>query len=350
MARGGRAGRGAIMRVMRLNWRSGPGATDPAEPWLYGVDEGAGEVLALLDPSVDAPPDAEGVGVGRWRLARYELRDDPGLRDALEHRPEAEELPEEIKLVLGAVLGKSPTSVRSIGCGEVLELVGDQASEWVAEGTERAIRRLLAMIRVGEREEMLVSGSELVELGQRIELLRDLLDDWVQCGGRFGYLRRLVSAINDRRAGLLDAMDEQPTSLQEWARYLRHRLVEHLAGVADEPEMSHEQADGLAWTAAMALEAAFMIATRSGDESTVEEMLGDATQGLVEALDHGHDDSVDWLQCATHTSVDLPEGVGDDQELLDALGRVLAIYAHLAGAIVQAGRIGCARAGHTHDE
>jgi hypothetical protein len=33
-----------------------------------------------------------------------------------------------------------------------------------------------------------------------------------------------------------------------------------------------------------------------------------------------------------------------------AVGRMLAIYAQLAGAIVQAGRIGCARAGHSPDD
>jgi hypothetical protein len=61
--------------------------------------------------------------------------------------------------VLGAVLGRSPRSVRAIGCGEVLELVGDDGFEWVAQRTERAVRQLLAVIRVGEREEVLVSRS-----------------------------------------------------------------------------------------------------------------------------------------------------------------------------------------------
>ena len=71
-------------------------------------------------------------------------------------------------------------------------------------------------------------------------------------------------------------------------------MVDHLADVADEPEMSHGQADELAWTAAMALEAAFTLATRAGDQSTLHEMLDEATRGLVDALDHGHDDSADW--------------------------------------------------------
>jgi hypothetical protein len=335
---------------MRLNWRPGPGARNPAEPWLYGADERAGEVLALLDPWVAGPSDAQDVGVGRWRLARYELQEEPALRDALEEHLEAEALPEEIKLVLGAVLGRSPSSVRAIGCGEVLELVGDDGFEWVAQRTEQAVRQLLGVIRLGEREEVLVSRGELVELGRRLALLRELLDDWVQCGGRFGYLRGLVSAINDRRAGLLDAMDEQPTSLPEWARHLQHRMVDHLADVAEEPEMSHGQADELAWTAAMALEAAFTLATRAGDQSTLHEMLDEATRGLVDALDHGHDDSADWLQCATHTGLDMPDAADNDEQRAEALGRMLAIYAHLAGAIVQAGRIGCARAGHSHDD
>jgi hypothetical protein len=122
------------------------------------------------------------------------------------------------------------------------------------------------------------------------------------------------SAINDRRAGLLDAMDEQPTSLPEWACHLQHRVVDHLADVAEEPEMSHGQADELAWTAAMALEAAFMLATRAGDQSTLHEMLDEATRGLVDALDHGHDDSADWLQCATHTGLDMPDAADNDEQ------------------------------------
>ena len=235
-------------------------------------------MLALLDPWVAGPSDAQDVGVGRWRLARYELQEEPALRDALEEHLEAEALPKEIKLVLGAVLGK----IAELGAGdrvrEVLELVGDDGFEWVAERTEQTVRQLLGVIRLGEREEVLLSRGELVELGQRIALLRDPLDDWVQCGGRFGYLRGLVSAINDRRAGLLDAMDERPTSLPECARHLQHRMVDHLADVAEEPEMSHGQADELAWTAAMALEAAFTLATRAGDQSTLHEMLDEATE------------------------------------------------------------------------
>jgi hypothetical protein len=323
---------------------------NPAEPWLYGADEEAGEVLALLDPWVAGPSDAQDLSVGCWRLARYERHEEPALRSALEEHPEAEALPEEIKLVLGAVLGRSPRSVRAIGCREVLKLVGETGFEWVAQRTERAIRQLLSVIRVDEREELLVSTGELVELGQRIALLRELLDDWVQSGGRFGYLRGLVSAINDRRAGLLDAMHEQPTSLPEWACQLQHRMVDHLADVGEEPEMSHRQADELAWTAAMALEAAFTLATGAGDQSTLHEMLDEATRGLLDALDHGHGDSADWLQCATHTGLDLPDTAENDQQQVEALARMLAIYAHLAGAIVQAGRIACARAGHRHDD
>ena len=71
-------------------------------------------MLALLDPWVAGPSDAEDVGVGRWRLARYELQEEPALRDALEEHLEAEALPKEIKLVLGAVLGK----IAELGAGD----------------------------------------------------------------------------------------------------------------------------------------------------------------------------------------------------------------------------------------
>jgi len=47
----------------------------------------------------------------------------------------------------------------------------------------------------------------------------------------------------------------------------------------------------------------------------------------------------------------------DPQQMADAnaattgaLGRLLAIYAHLGGAVVQAGRIGCARADHSPED
>ncbi len=66
-------------------------------------------------------------------------------------------------------------------------------------------------------------------------------------------------------------------------------------------------------------------------------MLDDATDCLVDALDHGHADTVEWLACATHTSLDMPERDAADEQPQDALGRLLAIYAHLAGAVVQAG-------------
>jgi hypothetical protein len=335
---------------MHLNWQSAPGVTNPIEPWLYSVNDPAGEVLALLDPWVDPPPGADGARIGRWRLVRYELQDDSELLNALEEHPEVEDLPQELKLVVGSVLGQDPKSVQTLGCERVLELVGEAGRDWVAERTERALRRLLAVIRVGEREEVLVSRGELAELLERTALLNDLLDDWVESGGRFSYLYGLVSAINDRRAGLLDAMDEQPTSLDEWARYLRHRMVEHLAGASDNAEMSHELADELSWTAAMALEAALMVSARWGDDRSVQEMLDDATNCLVDALDHGHADTVEWLECATHTSLDIPEPDAADERPQDALGRLLAIYAHLAGAVVQAGRIGCARADHSPED
>ncbi|MGZ6565651.1 MAG: hypothetical protein ACXVH1_40070 [Solirubrobacteraceae bacterium] len=314
------------------------------------MDDRAGEVLALLDPWVDPPPGVDDARIGRWRLVRYVLQDDSELLNALEEHPEAEDLPQEIKLVVGSVLGQDPKSVQTLGCERVLELVGEAGRDWVADRTERALRQLLAVIRVGEREEVLVSRGELAELMERAALLNDLLDDWVESGGRFAYLYGLVSAINDRRAGLLDAMDEQPTSLDEWARYLRHRMVEHLAGASDDAEMGHELADDLSWTAAMALEAAFMVSARWGDDRALQEMLDDATNCLVDALDHGHTDTVEWLECATHTSLDIPEPDAADEQPQDALGRLLAIYAHLAGAVVQAGRIGCARAEHSPED
>ena len=335
---------------MHLNWQPAPGVTNPDEPWLYSVDDRAGEVLALLDPWVDPPPGVDDARIGRWRLVRYVLQDDSELLNALEEHPEAEDLPQEIKLVVGSVLGQDPKSVQTLGCERVLELVGEAGRDWVADRTERALRQLLAVIRVGEREEVLVSRGELAELMERAALLNDLLDDWVESGGRFAYLYGLVSAINDRRAGLLDAMDEQPTSLDEWARYLRHRMVEHLAGASDDAEMGHELADDLSWTAAMALEAAFMVSARWGDDRALQEMLDDATNCLVDALDHGHADTVEWLACATHTSLDIPEPDAADEQPQDALGRLLAIYAHLAGAVVQAGRIGCARAEHSPED
>ncbi|HEY4996494.1 MAG TPA: hypothetical protein VII03_00780 [Solirubrobacteraceae bacterium] len=335
---------------MHLNWQPAPGVTNPNEPWLYGVNDPAGEVLALLDPWVDPPPGADDAMIGRWRLVRYKLQDDSELLNALEEHPEVGDLPQELKLVVGSVLGQDPKSVQTLGCERVLELVGDAGRDWVAERTERALRQLLAVIRGGAREEVLVSRGKLAELLERTAVLHDLLDDWVESGGRFTYLYGLVSAINDRRAGLLDAMDEQPTSLDEWARYLRHRMVEHLAGASDDAEMSHEQADDLSWTAAMALEAAFMVSARWGDDRALQEMLDDATNCLVDALDHGHADTVEWLACATHTSLNIPEPDAADEPLQDALGRLLAIYAHLAGAVVQAGRIGCARADHSPED
>lgn len=162
--------------------------------------------------------------------------------------------------------------------------------------TERALCQLLAVIRVGEREEVLVSRGELAELLERTALLHDLLDDWVESGGRFTYLYGLVSAINDRRAGCLTRWTSSRPRFDEWARYLRHRMVEHLAGASDDAEMSHEQADDLSWTAAMALEAAFMVSARWGDDRAIQEMLDDATNCLVDALDHGHADTVEWLR------------------------------------------------------
>ena len=149
---------------MHLNWQPAPGVTNPNEPWLYGVNDPAGEVLALLDPWVDPPPGADDAVIGRWRLVRYKLRDDSELLNALEEHPEAGDVPQELKLVIGSVLGQDPKSVQTLGCERVLELVGDAGRDWVAERTERALRQLLALIRVGEREEVLVSRGELAEL------------------------------------------------------------------------------------------------------------------------------------------------------------------------------------------
>jgi hypothetical protein len=58
--------------------------------------------------------------------------------------------------VVGSVLGQDPKSVQTLGCERVLELVGAAGRDWVADRTERALRQLLAVIRVGEREEVLV--------------------------------------------------------------------------------------------------------------------------------------------------------------------------------------------------
>jgi hypothetical protein len=334
--------------VSDYTWQEMASPVSEEDDWLCAVDTDSSVVLALIDPFCKLPEvnpnEAEVARNPGWRLARFPLTE---LLPEDMLLPELAERLDQGTLTAMASVRRELLSIEPSGCSEVLALTGDRWRSWIEEHTEDALVSLEDIIGYAPIGGV-CSAERLEAHAARLDGVRELLAEWKECGGRHSYLRRIVTAIDSRRSGLLEVMKDQPTTLSEWAELLRHRMIDHaLAFGTGQHQLDHGAADHLAWTAAMALEAAFVIMMCSDSELTIEGLINDAAAQLEEDLAHGHDNEQDWLVCGAHRAADLERDLNDAGHTLELL---LCVYAHLAGAIVAAGCVSCVLHGHSGDE